>query len=352
MFERHDRSRFEWYGVSFGADDRGPMLARIRSTFDRFMDVRTVPDADVAAALRTMDVDIAVDLMGHTNEARAGILARRAAPVQVNFLGYPGTMGGRFLDYIIADPFIIPPGDDRFYSESVVRLPDTYQPNDRHRRIADRTPSRAELGLPETGFVYCCFNNSFKLNPPMFDVWMRILRKVDGSVLWLLEANDAVRANLRREAERRGVPASRLVFAPRAPLDAHLARHRRADLFIDSLPYTAHTTASDALWAGLPILTCAGRSFASRVAGSLLHAVGLPELVTHDLASYEARAVALAGAPGELRALRTRLEEGAHRSALFDTDRFCRHLEKSYLTMWEIACRGESPRPIDVERGA
>jgi predicted O-linked N-acetylglucosamine transferase (SPINDLY family) len=348
MFERHDRSRFELYGVSFGVDDGGPMLARIRDGFDHFVDVRSVPDADVAEALRANEIDIAIDLMAHTNEARAGILAHRAAPVQVNFLGYPGTMGGRFLDYIIADNFIIPPGEDRFYSECVVRMPDTYQPNDRERRIAERTPGRAELGLPEEGFVFCCFNNSFKLSPPLFDVWMRVLRQVDGSVLWLLEANEAVRANLQREAEKRGIPAERLIFAPRAPLDAHLARHRAADLFIDSMPYNAHTTASDALWAGLPIVTCAGRTFASRVAGSLLHAVGLPELVTQRLDEYETLAVALALAPGELRALRHRLEQRGHASPLFDTDRFCRHLERAYRTMWEIHRRGEPPRAIEV----
>jgi predicted O-linked N-acetylglucosamine transferase (SPINDLY family) len=348
LFERHDRSRFEIHGISFGADDGGPMLARIRDCMDSFMDVRNIPDGDVARTLRGMEVDIAVDLMGHTNEARAGILAHRAAPVQVNFLGYPGTMGGRFIDYILADRFIIPYGDERFYSEQVVRLPDCYQPNDTTRRISENVPSRAALGLPDDGFVFCCFNNTFKLNPPIFDVWMRLLREVQGSVLWLLEANEAARRNLALEAEKRGVPRTRLVFARRASLDTHLARHRAADLFLDTLPYNAHTTASDCLWAGLPLLTCAGNSFASRVAGSLLHAAGIPELVTRSVSEYEARARELAKSPHALQGLRDRLLRDGHRSPLFDIERFGRHIERAYETMWEIRQRGDGPTTFDV----
>jgi len=315
---------------------------------DRFVDVRGATDPAVAQLLRDLDVDIAVDLMGHTAGGRAGIFAYRGAPVQVNYLGYPGTMGAPFIDYIIADPFLVPAGSERFYSEQVVRLPDCYQPNDTKRRIGERTPTRAELGLPARGLVFCSFNNSFKINPPMFDVWMRLLREVEGSVLWLLETSGVVKGNLRREAEARGVSGERLLFAPRVALEEHLARHRAADLFLDTLPYNAHTTASDALWAGLPVLTCAGRSFAARVAGSLVHAVGLPELVTASLAEYEALALALARGPARLAELRGRLERNRLTAPLFDIERYRRHLEAAYETMWERHLRGEAPQAFNV----
>jgi predicted O-linked N-acetylglucosamine transferase (SPINDLY family) len=348
LFERHDRARFELYGVSFGTDDRSGMRARIEAAFDTFVDVRSRTDADVAQVLREADIDIAVDLMGHTTEGRPGILARRPAPVQVNYLGHPGTMGADYVDYIVADRFIIPPGEERHYTERVVRLPDCYQPNDTKRRVDERVPSRAELGLPERGFVFCCFNNSFKLNPPVFDAWMRLLRAVEGSVLWLLGVNDAMERNLRSEAERRGVPGERLVFARMAPHPRHLARHRAADLLLDTLPYNAHTTGSDALWAGLPVLTCVGQSFAARVGESLLNAVGLPELVTRNLADYETLALALARDPARLRALRERLACNRPTAPLFDIDRFRRHIEAAYMTMWDIHRRGEPPRAFDV----
>jgi predicted O-linked N-acetylglucosamine transferase (SPINDLY family) len=348
LFERHDRARFELHGVSFGTDDRSGMRARIEAAFDTFVDVRTRTDADVAQALRDADIDIAVDLMGHTTEGRPGILARRPAPVQVNYLGHPGTMGADYVDYIVADRFIIPDGEERYYSEHVVRLPDCYQPNDIKRRVDERVPSRAELGLPERGFVFCCFNNSFKLDPPVFDVWMRLLRAIDGSVLWLLGVNDAMERNLRAEAERRNVAGTRLVFARMAPHPQHLARHRAADLLLDTLPYNAHTTGSDALWAGLPVLTCVGRSFAARVGESLLNAVGLPELVTRNLADYEALALALARDPARLGALRERLARNRPTAPLFDIDRFRRHIEAAYMTMWDVHRRGEPPRAFDV----
>jgi len=312
--------------------------------------VRGTTDHAVAELMRDLDVDIAVDLMGHTAGGRPSIFAYRGVPVQVNYLGYPGTMGAPFIDYIIADPFLVPAGSEQFYSEQVVRLPDCYQPNDTKRKIGGRGPTRAELGLPERGFVFCSFNNSFKLNPPMFDVWMRLLRAVDGSVLWLLETSGVVKGNLRREAEARGVAGERLIFAPRLALEEHLARHRAADLFLDTLPYNAHTTASDALWAGLPVVTCAGQSFAARVAGSLLHAVGLAELVTTSLGEYEALALALARDPARLASLRERLERTRATTPLFDIERYRRHLEAAYETMWERHRRGEPPRAIDVRR--
>jgi predicted O-linked N-acetylglucosamine transferase (SPINDLY family) len=273
-------------------------------------------------------------------------LAYRPAPIQVNYLGYPGTMGANFMDYIIVDPFVVPADQQPFFTEKLVHLPDCYQPNDRKRVIAERTPTRTECGLPEEGFVFACFNNTYKITPVFFDIWMRLLRGTPGSVLWLLQDNHWSADNLRREANARGVAPERLVFAPRCPLPEHLARHRLGDLFLDTLPYNAHTTTSDALWVGLPVLTCAGRSFAARVAGSLLQAVGLPELITHDLADYEALALRLATTPELLRDIRSRLERNRPTAPLFDTDRYCRHLEAAYREMWGLWQRGEPPRPI------
>jgi predicted O-linked N-acetylglucosamine transferase (SPINDLY family) len=324
------------------------MRARLRAAFDQFIDVRGRSDREVAGLLRSLGIDIAIDLMGYTQGNRAGVFAERGAPVQVNYLGYPGTMGMAGFDYILADPWVIPHGHEAAYSESVVRLPDMYQVNDRKRAIDARTPSREEAGLPAKGFVFCCFNNSFKIAPAMFALWMRLLGRVEGSVLWLLEDNAAASRNLRIEAQRHGIGSERIVFAPRRPPPEHLARHRLADLFIDTLPYNAHTTASDALWAGLPLLTCAGTTFAGRVAASLLCAAGLPELVTQDLDAYERTAFALATDPGRLAALRTKLAENRARAPLFDTDRFRRHIEQAYTTMIRRSRDGLSPEPFDV----
>ncbi len=348
LFESHDRARFEVTGLSYGTADTGAMRERLRAAFDRFVDVRGLGDHEVARLLHDSGIDIAVDLKGFTANNRAAIFAHRGAPVQVNYLGFPGTMGAPFIDYIVADRHIIPERLAAAYSEKVVRLPDSYQPNDRKRRIAERTPSRGELGLPDKGFVFCSFNNTYKIRPAIFDVWMRLLRQVAGSVLWLLEDNAAAVANLRREAERRGVAADRLVFAPRLDLDAHLARHRLADLFVDTFPVNAHTTASDALWAGLPLVTLCGESFVSRVAASLLEAVGLPELVAGSLADYEALVLKLATTPALLAALRQWLKHNRPTAPLFDTDRFRRHIEAAYIAMYERSQRGEAPAGFDV----
>ena len=348
LFELHDRSRFEVTGVSFGADDGSELRARIERGFDRFIDARTRSDAEVAATLRDLGIDIAVDMSGYMNLARPGILALRPAPIQVNFLGYPGTLGAAFMDYIVADRFLVPEQDAECYSERPVYLPDTYFVNDSKRPIAEDTPSRAELALPQDAFVFCCFNLTAKITPEVFSIWMRLLAQIPGSVLWLLEDNAGARRNLEREAQARGVDAARLVFAPRMRTDRHLARQRRADLFLDTLPYNAHTTASDALWAGLPVLTCPGRTFAGRVAGSLLRAVGLPELIARDLAHYEALALELARDAARLAELRAKLERNRATAPLFDTDRFRRHIEAAYATMREIALRGESPRSFAV----
>jgi len=305
-------------------------------------------DRDTALLLKRMEIDIAVDLMGYTRGCRPGILAFRPAPVQVNYLGYPGTMGADYIDYIVADRFLLPADQHCFYTEKVVYLPDTYQPNDYKRRISENTRTRVEAGLPETGFVFCSFNNIHKITPPVFDVWMRLLHDVEGSVLWLLEDNAAAVWNLRRNAERRGVAPDRLVFAPRMRLEDHLARHRLAGFLLDNVPYNAHTTASDALWAGLPVLTCLGSSFAGRVAGSLLNAVGLPELITDNLEDYEALALKLARDQNLLAAIKAKLAQNRETFPLFETDRFRRHIESAYETMWERYQRGEPPASFGV----
>ena len=348
LFERHDRAGFEIIGYSHGPDDHSELGMRVKEAFDRFIDVRTLSDAEVAAQIRTDGIDLLIDLKGHTKDGRTGILAHRPAPVQVNYVGFPGTMGANFIDYIIADPFVLPMDQQPFFAEKIVHLPHSYQPNDSHRLIADFPPTRAECGLPEEGLVFCTFNNTYKLTPAFFDIWMRLLRAVPGSVLWILDAQVLVKENLRREAEKRGVDPSRLVFAPRLASPWHLARHRLADLFLDCLPCNAHTTASDALWAGLPVLTCAGETFAGRVAGSLLHAVGLPELVTYSLEDYEALALRLAREPDCLKQLKHKLLGQRLTAPLFDIKRYTQGLEAAYTTMWENWAEGHEPRSFAV----
>jgi predicted O-linked N-acetylglucosamine transferase (SPINDLY family) len=285
--------------------------------------------------MREMEVDVAIDLGGYTSDTRTDIFAYRPAPVQVNYLGYPGTMGTSYYDYILADRFIIPPEHQPLYDEKVIYLPDTYLPTDNSVEIAERTPTRAECGLPETGFVFCSFSHDYKISPPVFDVWMRLLRQVPGSVLWLVSRGELTLANLRREAEARGVDASRLIFAGRVPrVEDHLARYRQADLFLDTHPYNAHTTAADALMAGLPVVTYMGNAFPSRVAGSLLHAVGLPDLATQSLADYEALALRLATNPAALTEVKQRLAANKQTHALYDTAGFCRNLEAACIAMW------------------
>ena len=348
LFECHDRSRFETFAISFGRDDGSAMLARLKQAFDRFIDVRGESDDAVAKLMRSLEIDIAVDLKGFTHGARTRIFAARAAPIQVSYLGYPGTMGASYIDYLIADHVLVPPERRDGYSERIVCLPDSYQVNDRDRKISEVTPSRRQAGLPEHGFVFCSFNNSYKITPDIFDVWMRLLREIDGSVLWLMQSNSGAPVNLRREADARGVSGDRLIFAPRAKLEDHLARHRLADLFLDTHYCNAHTTTSDALWAGLPVLTCAWQTFAGRVAGSLLHAVGLPELVTRSLADYEALALKLARDPELLAGLRQKLACNRKTHPLFDAERLTRHIEASYVTMWERHQRGEAPADFSV----
>ncbi len=348
LIERHDRSRFEVFGYSYGKDDKSEMRRRLSTAFDAFVDIHALPHPEAARRIHGDEIDILIDLKGYTTHTRTEILAHRPAPIQVNYLGYPGTMGAPFIDYLIADSFIVPPEHQPWFDEKIVYLPNCYQPNDTKRRIALWTPSRADCALPDEGFVFCSFNNNYKITPEVFDVWMRLLGAVPGSVLWLLQSNPLVKDNLSREAAARGIDPERLVFAPKAELSQHLARHANADLFLDTLPVNAHTTASDALWAGLPVLTCTGQTFASRVAGSLLHAVGLPELVTDSLADYEATALRLAQNPEELAALNDRLATNRKTAALFDIATYTSDLEAAFEHMAAIAVAGEQPKSFAV----
>jgi predicted O-linked N-acetylglucosamine transferase (SPINDLY family) len=348
MFERHDRSRFEISAISFGTDDGSAMRARLEASFEHFVEARELSDDGIADLIRSREIDIAVDLMGYTTNSRTGILARRPAPVQAHYMGFPGTMGAPFLDYVIADRTVIPDAERACYSEKIVSLPHSYFVNDATRPIADRAFTRAELGLPERGFVFCCFNGSHKITPETFDGWMRILKQVDGSVLWLLAGNPATASNLKREATTRGVDPARLIFAARMQPAEHLARHRAADLLLDTLPYNAHTTAADALWAGLPALTHSGGTFAGRVAASLLGAIGLGELVTATAAGYERLAVELATDARRLAAIRARLAANRLTTPLFDTRLFTAHMEAGFVAMHERHRAGLPPDHLPI----
>ncbi len=343
LIERHDRSRFQVIGISTGPSDGSAIRARLVKAFDRFHDFARLNSEDIARRLREMEIDIAIDLSGHTGQARPRIFAHRPAPVQASWLGYPGTTGSPCIDYLIADAVVAPFEDQEFYSERLVHLPHSYFPTDPARPIAP-LPSRGEMGLPEKGFVFCAFNSPWKITRPVFDVWMRLLQAVPHSVLWLRRPIADARANLEREAAARGVDMARLVYATDVPIEIHLARHGLADLFLDTAPYNAHATAADALDAGLPVLTCKGTSFAGRVAASLLTACGLPELITADLVGYESRALELAGDPAQLANIREKLKRNHETAALFDADGFRCAIEKAYVLMHEQ----DTPRNFSV----
>lgn len=345
LFVLHDRRRFRVIGYSYGADDGSAARRRLQDSFDVFVDLENLSHQDAAARIRADGVDILVDLKGYTADARPEIVALRPAPIQVSYLGYPGTMGTRNIDYILVDRFVVPDDQQVHFTEKLVALPHCYQVNDRRRPVAP-APSRAECGLPEDGFIFCCFNSPYKITAGMFDIWMRLIEKVQGSVLWLLEASSTATANLRREAEARLAGGSaRLLFAPTLANPQHLARFEVADLFLDTLPYNAHTLSSDALWGGCPVLTCAGETFASRVAGSILHAAGLPELVTSTLPDYEALALRLATDRDELDAIRARLRRDRTELPLFDTPRFTRDLEAAFEGMLQAAMERRRSEP-------
>ncbi len=349
MFELHDRENFEITGFAFGPDDESPLRRRLANSFDRFMDVDQLPDLDVASLARKLKVDIAVDLKGYTQFARTGIFAHRAAPVQVNYLGYPGTMATDYFDYILADPVVLPPGDLPFFSEKLACLPHSYLMNDSRREVSSKVFSRQELGLPDGAFVFCSFNANYKITPDVFSSWMRILARVDNSVLWLLEGSAQVTANLCKEAVKRGIHPRRLIFAPKMPVGEHLARQSAADLFLDTLPYNAHTTAMDALWGGLPVLTHLGETFAGRVASSLLTSIGMPELITKTSQEYENLAVSIAQNPEMAVVLKSKLEAQKFTMPLFDTRRTARNVEAAFKTMVEIQASGQPTRAFAVK---
>lgn len=348
LFEAHDRSAFEVYAFSSGPDTGDAMRQRLKQGFEHFIDVRADSDEELVARARALELDIAVDLSGWTIGCRPRVFAARVAPVQINYLGYPGTLGVPYMDYILADKVLITPETEAFYTEKVIYLPNSYQPNDKSRAVSTVFSTRTELGLPEDAFVFCCFNNNYKITPETFDHWMAILRAVPDSVLWLLQASEQTAHNLRSEAKDRGVNSERLIFAPKLPTDQHLARQQFADLFLDTLPYNAHTTTSDALWVGLPVLTCMGSAFASRVAASLLNAIDLPELITLDGNAFEAKAIELATNRAQLKSLRERLHENRLRAPLFDIDRLARAIEDGFMQVHARRLAGQPPSAIRI----
>jgi protein O-GlcNAc transferase len=350
VLEQHDRARFEVHGVSYGADDGSETRTRVATAVDHFHDVRERSDREVAALLNEQAVDIVVDLAGHTTNSRTAILAYRPGPIQVSYFGFPGTSGAEFIDYVIADRVVLPFDQQPFFSEKIVHLPDSYLPNDSKRRAALIAPTRADLALPDDAFLFTCFNNSYKLSRPMVEIWIRLLKACPNSLLWLYYINDSAQANLQQELISHGVDPSRVILAPfvEQPED-YLARLTIADLFLDTLPYNAHTTASDVLWAGVPVLTCLGPTFAGRVAASLLHAVGLPELIANSLEEYETLALKLASDPALLGSWRERLAQNRLSHPLFDTARLTRHIEAAYTTMTETWRRGEPAKSFSVE---
>jgi predicted O-linked N-acetylglucosamine transferase (SPINDLY family) len=349
LIERHDRCGFEIHGYSYGPDHGGAARARLIAAFDRFTDIDALSHRQAAERIRQDDIDILVDLKGYTHRSRPKILAFRPAPVQVNYLGFPGSMGAAFIDYAVVDDFIVPPGRESDFAEALAYLPHCYQPNDTRRDIG-AVPARAACGLPPQGFVFCAFHNSFKISPTFVAIWMRLLQNVPGSVLWLLESNSSARRNLTAAAVAHGVDPARLIFAPMLPQREHLARQGNADLFLDTLPCNAHTTASDALWSGLPVVTCAGETFAGRVAGSILRAAGLAELITRSARDYEALALSLAHDPAWLDAIRSRLKQGRASQPLFDMGQRTRDLETIYSRMDEAWRSGKTATAIVIDR--
>jgi len=348
LLEKHDREKFEIVAYSYGPQEADLMRERIVRAFDTFRDLAGVPSLKIARLIYEDEIDILIDLKGYTHDCRPEIFAARPAPIQVNYLGYPGTMGADFIDYIIADPIVAPIEHAASYDEKLVHLPNCYQPNDRRRRAAPRKFTRDECGLPEDVFVFCCFNHQFKITEQIFGLWMGLLRDVPSSVLWLFTSADGAVGNLRREAALRGVSPERLVFASHISHSLHLARLPLADLFLDTLPYNSHTTASDALWAGVPLLTCPGETFAGRVAGSLLRALELPELVAGSLAEYATQALRLSQDPDELGKVRRRLYENRLTTPLFDSDLYIRDFETALVRMAEVSFAGEKPRAFAV----
>ena len=348
MLEQHDRTKFEVYAFSYGPKKNDEMRKRIVTAVDHFVDIQSMPRDMVCKLVREKDIHIAIHRNGYTRNERTDLFASGLAPVQVNYLGYPGTLGADFIDYLVADPVIIPEDKRQYYSEQIIYLPYSYQPNDNTRSMSKKVLKRKDMGLPNKGFVFCCFNKGSKISPSEFNIWMRLLDKVDGSILWLLKSNKWAEQNLKQEAEKRGISGTRLIFAERLPHAEHLTRHKLADLFLDTFNYNAHTTASDALWAGLPLVTKLGESFAARVAGSLLNAIGLPELITESENSYEALILDLATNPRKLFKIKKKLSENRLTMPLFNTEKYTRHLENGYQQAYQRYFDGLKPDTIIV----
>jgi len=350
IFERHDKEQFEVYAYSYGPDKQDEMRKRLVSAVDVFHDVRGMNDIQIVELARAEGLDIAIDLKGFTANTRLAPFAYGLAPVQISYLGYPGTLGADFIDYIVADPVVIPTDNRQYYSEQVIYLPNTYQPTDNTRVISDKTITREDMRLPSNGFVFCCFNNNYKISPKEFDIWMRLLGGVESSVLWLLKSNKWAEQNLKREAEARGISAERLIFAEKVPQAEHLARQKLADLFLDTFNYNAHTTTSDALWAGLPVVTKLGEGFAARVAGSLLTAIDLPELITENEEAYEVLALTLATDLKRLGQIKSKLDRNRLTQPLFDSEMYTRHLEAGYQMAYERYFNGQERSDIVVPK--
>ena len=348
LIESHDRTKFEVYGFSFGIYTNDPMRMRMEKAFDRFFDIQSFSEFDAARLSREQRLDIAVDLGGHTRDARPRIFAERAAPIQINYLGYPGTWGNNCVDYIVGDKVAIPDENRAHFSEKIIYMPNSFQVNPSYRTIAKNNLSKRDLGLPDESFVFCCFNNSWKINPEMFGQWMKILQRVPTSILWLYADNLSASANLKLEATKQGVPADRIIFSKWTPRDEYIAQFKYADLFLDTLPYNAGTTASDALWAGLPVLTLMGRSFAGRMAASLLTSIGIPELITYSRDEYCSVAIELASNPEKLASINTKLAQNRSTTSLFDTKLFANHLETAYKAAYERYHSGQPPDHIHV----
>ena len=348
LFKQHDKSKFELFAFSFGPEKNDEMSKKIPNYFNDFVKVNFKTDKEIAEISRNLKIDIAIDLLCFTTNNRMGIFSERCAPIQVNYLGYPGTSGANFIDYIIADKILIPKESQKYYSEKIIYLPNTYQARDSSLKISDKIFKREELGLPKNAFVFCCFNQNNKITPNIFDIWMRILKTVDKSVLWLLEDNSIAVKNLRKEAKKRKIDPKRIIFAKRMSMTNHFARHKCADLFIDTFPYGAHTTCSDSLWAGLPIVTLMGKSFASRVGGSLLNAINLEELITITEKEYEKLIMELANNSYRLKEIRNKLHKNRFTEPLFDTKLYTKNIELAYTKIYEKHLNKLPAKNIDI----
>jgi predicted O-linked N-acetylglucosamine transferase (SPINDLY family) len=335
VWEKHNKEDFEIIAFDSGWDDKSLRRNRIINAFDKFIDISKVSDLDAAKIIYKEQIDILINLNGFFGTGRPVVFSYRPAGIQINYLGFPGTIGSKYIDYILCDQTVVPPESKKFYNEKIIYLPDSYQANDTKRNISDKKFLREELSLPKESFVFCCFNNNYKITPNMFDVWARLLKKIDNSVLWLIDGNSEATENLKKEAKIRNIDVCRLIFAKRMKLEDHLARHKNADLFLDTLPYNAHTTASDSLWAGLPVLTCLGKAFPGRVAASLLRSLDLPELITYSENEYISKAEELALNPEKLTLIKNKLDTNKFSQPLFNTELFCRNLESAFKIIFE-----------------